>query len=76
MDMTTKSGRDALLSTVDQVPNEYFSMYGGGWIDEIATALLDGVFSSRSRYRAVDPSQGVIGQVRAFRAPSQRRWTT
>lgn len=68
MDMTTKSGRDALLSAVDQIPNEYFSMYGGGWIDEISTALLDAVFSIRARYRAADPSKGVIGRVRAFRS--------
>lgn len=65
--MATDSGRDALISAVDQIPNEYFSMYGGGWIDEISTALLDAVFSIRSRYRAADPSKGVIGRVRAFR---------
>lgn len=68
MDMTTKRGRDALLSAVDQIPNEYFSMYGGGWIGEISTALLDAVFSIRARYRAAEPSKGVIGRVRAFRS--------
>jgi len=67
MDMTTDRGRDVLLSAVDQIPNEYFSMYGGGWIDEISTALLDAVFSIRARYRAADPSKGVIGRMRAFR---------
>lgn len=67
MEMTPNSGRDALLSAVEQIPNEYFSMYGGGWIDEISTALLDAVFSIRARYRAADPNKGVIGRVRAFR---------
>lgn len=67
MEKTPKSGRDALLSAVDQIPIEYFSMYGGGWIDEISTALLDAVFSIRARYRAADPSKGVSGRIRAFR---------
>ncbi|WP_141236328.1 hypothetical protein [Brevibacterium casei] len=65
--MTPHSRTGAVLSAVDQIPVEYFSMYGGGWIDEISTALLDAVFSIRARYRAADPSRGVSGRVRTFR---------
>lgn len=57
----------ALSAAVNLIPDDHFTDYGGGWANEIGTALIDAVFSIRSRYRASSPTAGVIGRVRSFR---------
>lgn len=69
--MTNDARVFALQNAVGYISEDYFTDYGGGWPDEIATALIDAVFSIRARYRASDPAAGVIGRVRTFRAEEE-----
>lgn len=49
------------------IPEGHFSKYGGGWLNEISTALVDAVFSIRAQYRSSDPDRGVLGRLQKFR---------
>ena len=57
----------AVNDAVAVVPAEHFSKYGGGWLDEISTSLVDAVFSIRAQYRSTDPDRGVFGRLQKFR---------
>lgn len=57
----------AVNSAVSVVPAEHFSAYGGGWVDEISTALIDAVFSIQAQYRSTDPDKGVLNRLQMFR---------
>lgn len=58
---------EALSAAVSMIPEGHFSKYGGGWLDEISTALIDAVFSIRAQYRSTDPDLGVLGRLQRFR---------
>lgn len=58
---------EAVVDAVREIPAENFSAYGGGWPDEISTALLDAVFSMRAVYRSERPGVGVSGRLSTFR---------
>lgn len=58
---------EALSAAVSLIPAGHFAEYGGGWLDEISTALIDAVFSIRAQYRSTDPDRGVFGRLQKFR---------
>lgn len=57
----------AVNNAVLLVPVEHFSAYGGGWLNEISTALVDAVFSIQAQYRSTDPDKGVLNRLQKFR---------
>lgn len=67
MSSKTDTKLDAIVEAVRAVPVENFSAYGGGWPEEISTALLDAVFSMRAVYRSDRPGVGVYGRLTTFR---------
>lgn len=58
---------EALSAAVSKIPVEHFSKFGGGWLNEISTSLVDAVFSIRAQYRSADPDRGVLGRLQKFR---------
>lgn len=67
MSAQTDAKLKAVVEAVHSVPAENFSVYGGGWPEEISTALLDAVFSMRAVYRSDRPGVGVHGRLTTFR---------
>lgn len=57
----------AVAAAARAIPPENFDSWRGGWPDEIATALLDAVFSMRAVYDSGSDGRGVLGRVRMFR---------
>ncbi|KSU75394.1 hypothetical protein GA0061083_2842 [Pseudarthrobacter enclensis] len=57
----------AVAKAVKQIPQKNFSVWPGGWPDEIGTSLIDAVYSIRSVYKTQDSSKGVLGRLRVFR---------
>lgn len=57
----------AVVKATQSIPDANFTVYLGGWRNEIGTALVDAVFSIRAKYNAADPAKGVSGRVRQFR---------
>ncbi len=57
----------AVAEATATVPTENFAVYGGGWPNEISTALVDAVFSIQAQYRSDTPGKGVFNRLQAFR---------
>lgn len=56
----------ALLRAIDQLPDELFTAYQGGWQDSISLALLDAVYSVHPSYEAQHPERGITSRVFRF----------
>lgn len=61
------SAHHAILKALDTIDESEFDTGPDGWHDEIATALIDAVFSMRARYDSPTPGRGVFNRVKAFR---------
>lgn len=67
--MTTQDYRadeTALLRAIDQLPNELFTAYRGGWPDGISLALIDAVYSLHPSYEADHPQRGITSRIFQF----------
>ena len=58
---------DAVVRAASALDEAEFEAYGGGWPDEVGTALVDAVFSIRARYASATPGRGVYGRLVEFR---------
>lgn len=61
------TAHEAVLSALEEIDVSEFQATRDGWRDEISVALLDAVFSIRSRYDSPTPGKGVWGRVNTFR---------
>ena len=61
--------QDLVMSAVGPPPE--WAKWGGGWPDDIEAALVDAVFSARTRYTTKN-GKGVLALVRAWRAKGDR----
>lgn len=64
----TDSELAAVVKAANAIADEEFEVYGGGWKNEISTALLDAVYSIRAVYRSDHPGVGVFGRLQTFRS--------
>ncbi|WP_141397286.1 hypothetical protein [Mobilicoccus massiliensis] len=63
MTSTHDSAVDAVVRAASALDEAEFAAYGGGWPDEVGTALVDAVYSIRARYHSTEPGSGVYGRV-------------
>lgn len=64
----SSSSVDTVVVAVSRIPDVGFPRYGGGWTDEIGTALVDAVFSIRATYNSKTDGKGVFRRVKTFRS--------
>ncbi len=65
-------GVDAVVRAVARLDDAEFAAYGGGWVGEIGTALVDAVFSIQAKYHSTAPGKGVYSRTQAFRRAHPR----
>lgn len=63
MTSTHDSAVGAVVRAASALDEAEFAAYGGGWPDEVGTALVDAVYSIRARYHSTEPGSGVYGCV-------------
>ena len=62
---------ESVLAAVETIPPSLFDHYEGSRENEITTALIDAVFSIRSKYDSATPGLGVSGRLSTFRGQHQ-----
>lgn len=63
---------DAVRRAAARIDKAEFAAYGGGWPDEVGTALVDAAFSMRARYHSENPGAGVFHRVQKFQSTFPR----
>lgn len=58
----------ALLATVDALHDEFFTVYRGGWQDQIGVALVDAVHFIQVPYDSEHSERGVLNRVKRLKA--------
>lgn len=77
-DMTAEMAReqaravDAVRRAVACIDRAEFAAYGGGWPQEIGTALVDAAFSMQVRYHSKNPGAGVFHRVQKIQSAFPR----